>query len=216
MNKVVLLLCCCVPSLAWADLLPPVHYELQERMKNDPQAYDRADQFCANKKVGSACAVPGNPFEGGGVGTCQTRADDKQRTIDSLCIFGDRREVLRNLPDRGYKGADEVCDMARRNPHSEAAADVRAEKLTCDQAATVPDRFCDGKAAGDPCAAEMSVAGSILSFPGRCGEKEERATYYSRGRQIKTRTVLICLPENPTVIEVGPSSPPGWLQRLLD
>ncbi len=159
-------------------------------MQDDPKTYDRADQFCARKSVGSPCSVPGNPFEGGGTGTCQTRLNDKQQTIDSLCTFGERREVRRNMPDRDYRGAEVICDKARRDPNAQDVVEFLVQnKITCGPTPTIPDQFCDGKAVGEACVAEMLVNGSISTYPGRCGEKDERVEFYSYG--YRTRVCLI-------------------------
>jgi hypothetical protein len=216
MNRLFWFLCFFLPSLALADTLPYWQIDLRQKMQNDPNTYDRADQFCAQKKVGSPCTIPGNPFEGGGTGTCQTRLNDRQPTIDSLCTFTGLREVMRKIPDRGYKGSEHTCDSARQNPSSRAADDIKNQNLTCGPTPTVPDQFCDGKAAGDTCMAEMQVDSAKFTYPGRCAESEDRAKFYSLGYNVKVRTVLLCLPENPVRIEIGPSSPPNWLQRMLE
>ncbi|OAN47434.1 hypothetical protein A6A04_20355 [Paramagnetospirillum marisnigri] len=59
----------------------------------------------------------------------------------------------------------------------------------------------------------MRVGNSASSYPGRCMERQEE-TFYSR--ILMTRTVMTCLPENPVVIDIKPSSPPSWLQRLIE
>lgn len=212
------LMLCCVPTLAWADLLPAVHYELKDRMRNNPQTYDRADQFCAKRRVGSPCVIPGNPFEGGGEGECQTSPNNQTRTIDSLCVRKERVEISREIPREGYKGSDAYCERDRKEAAAHAASPYaqfpRPVLYGCGPTSTVPDRFCNGKVPGDACTAEVKVDDTVSSFAGRCMERHEEAIVISR--EVMTRTVLLCLPEKPVVIDISPSSPPNWFQRLFE
>ena len=44
---------------ASADVLPPQAIETEHRLRENPQAFDRADQFCTGRSVGDACQMPG-------------------------------------------------------------------------------------------------------------------------------------------------------------
>ena len=47
-----------IGSAARADVIPPGVREAEQRLRDNPKAFDRVDQFCAQRKVGAACTLP--------------------------------------------------------------------------------------------------------------------------------------------------------------
>ncbi len=209
-----LMVACLLPSLAWADTLPNSVYQARERMEQDPGHYDRADQFCDEKKVGSSCVIPGNPFEGGGNGTCRTSANRNSGAIESRCTLNNMPEVLGSLPDGGYRAPESICENGGlKEPFADA---FRNKNLSCHATPVVSDQYCSGKAVGSPCHAEVRSGSTESKYPGVCAESEDSHRLYYHGYVRVTRTVLTCRPEKSVIINIQESSPPGWLRRLLD
>ena len=209
-----LMVACFLPSLAWADTLPNSVIQARERMEQDPGHYDRADQFCAEKKVGSSCVIPGNPFEGGGNGTCRTSPNRDSGAIESRCALNYRPEVLGSLPDGGYRAPETICENGEiKEPFARAFS---SENLSCLATPVVSDKYCSGKAVGSPCSVDVRSESAESKYPGLCAESEDSRRLYYHGYMRVTRTVLTCRPEKPVIINIRESSPPGWLRRLLD
>ena len=142
-----LLLCLlyCLPGLARADVLPPDLAAIYLKARENPKAYDRADQFCDGRSIGSPCEIPGNPFEGGGSGHCTQDINSASRSLDALCKLDDPPLIDRQTPEGGFQVSKELCDMASKNP--DLASNLRSMDVRCDlpPATLTPDRFCQGR-----------------------------------------------------------------------
>lgn len=209
-----LMVACLLPSFAWADTLPSSVLQARERMEQEPEYYDHADQFCAEKRVGSPCVIPGNPFEGGGLGICRTWASRDGGAIESRCTLTYRSGVLGTLPDSTYQAPESMCENGEAK--QSYAQLFRHENATCGVPTVISDKYCGGKHVGDDCIADVRSGASVSSYPGICLEKQDLRGRYYYGRVTLRRTVLTCSPEKPVIINIRESSPPNWLRRLLE
>lgn len=207
-----LVLCFAGPALA--DVLPPAAFLLQQRASKNPDAYDRADAWCAGKAIGSACEVPGNAFEGGGKGRCEQVSNRENHTLDARCQIAATPVIERKLPEGGYVVDKRLCELARNDPAM--ANSLKREQASCSPQPALADQFCAGKKAGDACQAEAQVEGVRTSFAGRCQAETEEGHFYHYGHNTKQRAVTLCQPATPARHDMQASSPPGWLQKLIN
>jgi hypothetical protein len=214
--RLLLCLLCCLPGLARADVLPPDLAAIYLKARENPKAYDRADQFCDGRSIGSPCEIPGNPFEGGGSGHCTQDINSASRSLDALCKLDDPPLIDRQTPEGGFQVSKELCDMASKNP--DLASNLRSMDVRCDlpPATLTPDRFCQGRKPGDACQVQLRQADRNLSFAGRCTEETQERRFYIYGNRYKQRQVLLCQPEHPVIRDYRRSSPPGWLKKLFE
>ena len=212
-----LLLCLllALPGLAGADVLPPDLAAIYLKARENPKAYDRADQFCDGRSIGTPCEIPGNPFEGGGSGHCAQEVNTASRSLDARCKLDDPPSLERQLPEGGFQVSKDLCDMASKNP--DLANNLRSMDVSCEPAAAaIPDRFCQGRKPGDACQVQLGQGGRNLSFSGRCTEETQERRFYMYGNRYKQRQVLLCQPEHPVIRDYRRSSPPGWLKKLFE
>lgn len=173
-----------------ADILPRGAMEARERFARHKQVFDRTDQYCHGKAIGTACEIPGTAFEGGGKGSCQRDLPDRASEIDLRCALKFPAEIDRQVPDGPFRKDLRRCDGSPENPGED-------EGFTCADPAPVADRFCAGQKENDPCSARFLVAGKEQSESGRCGMRTEEHRYYQYGYRTATRRVLQCLPVHP-------------------
>lgn len=211
--KITLMVACLLPSLALADTLPYSVFQARERMEQEPEYYERADQFCAEKRVGSPCVIPGNPFEGGGNGTCRT-SPSSSGAIESRCTLTYRPTVLDSLPDGSYRAPELMCENGKLKKTYESTNSDGI--ISCNTVNITSDKYCNGKSANDSCVANVNYGTSTAAYQGICREKEDIRRIYSYGYITLKRTILTCSPENPVIINTQESSPPSWLRRLFE
>ena len=178
---------------ASADVLPPQAIETEHRLRENPQAFDRADQFCTGRSVGDACQMPGTALAGGGAGVCRNGIDVSRTRIDLRCERTAKVSLERGLPAEGFVLPAYFCE----NP--EGAAIVRSRGFSCTPAAQPPhDRFCQGRGIGAACTALLTVDGTPVRDAGVCARITESAPrFYFRGWQIARREVVNCVSPEP-------------------
>ena len=178
---------------ASADVLPPQAIETEHRLRENPQAFDRADQFCTGRSVGDACQMPGTALAGGGAGVCRNGIDVSRTRIDLRCERTAKVSLERGLPAEGFVLPAYFCE----NP--EGAAIVRSRGFSSTPAAQPPhDRFCQGRGIGAACTALLTVDGTPVRDAGVCARITESAPrFYFRGWQIARREVVNCVSPEP-------------------
>lgn len=191
---------------AQADLLPPGAQQAQQRLRDNPKAFDRADTFCAGRKVGAVCTIPGDVLAGGGAGICRNALDATGTQIDLSCERSAKVVIDRQLPAGGFAVAPELCAS------EEGASVVRGLGYACKPAAEpLRDRFCAGRAAGAACSVTLTVDGKPAQATGVCTPLTERsASFYFRGRHTATRSVLRCESAKPVERRYTPAT---WWQK---
>ena len=189
---------------ASADVLPPQAIETEHRLRENPQAFDRADQFCTGRSVGDACQMPGTALAGGGAGVCRNGIDVSRTRIDLRCERTAKVSLERGLPAEGFVLPAYFCE----NP--EGAAIVRSRGFSCTPAAQPPhDRFCQGRGIGAASTALLTVDGALVRDAGVCARITESAPrFYFRGWHIAQREAVNCVSSEP--IERRYKEVSGW------
>lgn len=171
---------------AMADLLPPAARDAAERLLKNKNAFDNVDSFCAGKKPGAACTMPGNPFGGGGDGICKNELNRSSNLIDLTCQHKELVFVFDpQLPEGGFVLEPMLCGNG---------LDLGSQFTCKPTLPPPPDRFCKEKKVGDACQAEVSVDGKRQFYPGICQKVSEKAGYYFQGRRTASREVIRCEP----------------------
>lgn len=184
-----------------ADLLPPQAARLSERFQRNPGSVDRTDELCDGRGIGDVCVIAGTPFEGGGPGRCERSINrNEYRFIDFRCTLQNPLQIDRQLPEGPFQADDDMCTDLSHEPDGEQT--LARLGLVCHRPAPISDRFCQGRAIGDSCVAEVRVADEIYPSKGICKSEIQTATPYYRGRRVTSRPVVLCGPA------VSPSSPP--------
>jgi len=174
-------------KIAAADVIPPHIAALENRMRENPDLFDRHDNFCSDKKPKDDCLIPGSRLAGGGNGLCRRSIDSAASTIDLSCELVDNVSIFRDLPPGGFVPDSRTCESPQ------TAEQLSRTPYPCKpQVAPYVDRFCRGKAVGDACAVELSVDGAKESNAGSCQKVTEKEGYYLYGRRIATRETIRC------------------------
>lgn len=198
---------------ALADVLPPMAFETRERARNDPNTYDQADTYCKGKQIGTACTMPGTVFDGGGAGICTQMVSDNYRTIDAVCKPQETFSINRAIPDSLFVIEGYSCtDAAQKSPLADV---LKREQITCTPQPLVADSFCRDLKEGDACTAQVTTRQGQQQFAGRCQTVEEYKRFYYQGRNAAVRKTLQCNSASPVQHALEKSSPPNWLQRLM-
>lgn len=210
MKRLQVLLLLALSVLAWTratgDVLPPRAAEAAERLRRNPDAFDRTDQFCKGRRRGDACEIAASPLAGGGAGTCRSAIDRAGSTIDLSCERADGYVLDRGLPEGGFVGDASLC----ANP---AATVPSGAPYSCKPLQPMPvDRFCAGKPVGSACSAEISRDGVRETHPGVCRTVEEQRGFYFQGRRVATREVVRCEAEG-SFERIY--TPVGWFEKLF-
>jgi hypothetical protein len=203
-----LLLALSVPAAtrATADVLPPRAAEAAERLRRNPDAFDRTDQFCKGRRRGDACEIAASPLAGGGGGTCRSAIDRAGSTIDLSCERADGYVLDRGLPEGGFVADASLCAGTAGQPPAGAP-------YACRPLQPMPvDRFCAGRPVGAACSAEISRDGARETHPGVCRTVEEQRGFYFQGRRVATREVVRC--EATSSFE-RVYTPVGWWEKLF-
>lgn len=192
---------------AVADVIPPHIAALENRMRENPELFDRHDNFCSDKKPDDECMIPGSRLAGGGNGVCRRTVNSGNSTIDLSCERVDYVNIFRDLPSGGFVPESRTCASPQ------LAEQLSRTPYACKpQAAPYVDRFCRGKSVGDACMVELSVGGARETNAGTCQQVTEKEGYYLYGRGVATRETIRCEASEPvkrTFSNVGP------LRKLL-
>jgi hypothetical protein len=192
---------------ARADIIPPGVREAEQRLRDDPKTFDRVDQFCAKRRVGAACAIPGDALAGGGVGVCRNGLDATRTQIDLRCERSASVVIERGLPEGGFTLPAYFCEVP------EGAEVARQRGYGCKPPAAPPhDRFCTARAVGAACEADLTVDGKLVRNAGVCARVTETAPrFYFRGWQVAKRDVVQCVSADPVVRDFKPAT---WWQKV--
>ncbi|MBO9538078.1 hypothetical protein [Herbaspirillum sp.] len=202
-----------LPTLA--DVIPPQAAEAAKRLAQNPNAFDRADQYCKDKKVGNACSIPGNPFAGGGEGICRNELNRNSSTIDLNCERATSPIIERGLPSGGFLADDTLCSAYATDTYSNGIPIKKTlpmSELTCTPGPVLKDRFCADKENGAACTVELQSGGKKQEFPGVCKQEVESISLYFQGRRKASRMVLACQP--PDDLPPRTYTPATWWQKL--
>ncbi|WP_255990114.1 hypothetical protein [Chitinolyticbacter albus] len=198
----------CYCGQAAADVLPPQAASAAERLRNNPKAFDRYDNFCAGKKSGDACVIPGTAFAGGGNGRCDNDINRKTYTIDLHCVREGYVTIERQLPEGGFVHDEQLCRSKAAHESEEPAPKWNCTPLT----PTPSDAFCKGKSINSACTVELTYKGALQRDEGVCKEIVETERFYYQGRREATRKVIQCMPKEEFTRSFTPAS---WWQKLL-
>ncbi|MFA6189635.1 MAG: hypothetical protein WC680_10205 [Sulfuricurvum sp.] len=97
----------CLSSSLCADVISPTVQAARDRLSNNPNVYDRVDNFCQGKKPRDACTIIGSVISGGGEGVCSNAPKDSD-IIDLRCIRTNHVDIYRAIPD-GENQSDRFC-----------------------------------------------------------------------------------------------------------
>lgn len=190
-----------------ADVLPPQRVEAEERLRQNPKAFDRVDRFCAGRAVGAACTIPGDALAGGGAGLCRNSITMPEGQIDLRCERSTKVEIDRGLPSTGFAVPPHVCQVP------EGAEVARRLGFGCTPSPRpLEDRFCRGRAVGAACEVALRVDDRPLRSTGVCARVTESAPrFYFRGWHVAKRAVVQCVSAQPVQHEMKPLS---WWQKV--
>ena len=193
LKRLLCLLCILWSTAPYADLLPPQAAGMAERFTSNPNAFDRSDAWCEDRRVGARCEIPGNAFEGGGTGLCERYAHRVDFQIDLLCALKPLPRIERDFPVGPWQADASLCELAA---HSESTAEsLHGQGWVCTEPPLVADRFCTGRVAGQACVAEIMLESRSERFDGFCQRQIETQRAYYQGRKELMRPTLQCLPE---------------------
>lgn len=192
--------------VARADVIPPAVMQAEQRLRDNPKAFDRADQFCAKRAVGAACSIPGDALAGGGAGVCRNGLDATRTQLELRCERSAKVVIDRGLPEGGFTLPAYFCEVP------EGAEVARERGYGCKPPAQPPhDRFCAGRSAGAACEAALTVDGKTVRNAGVCARVTEQAPrFYFRGWQVAKRDVVQCVSAKPVERVFQPAS---WWQK---
>ena len=174
-------------GLAMADLIPPQAEAAAKRLQDRPRSFDRADNFCLNKKPGAACTIAGSHLAEGGEGVCDNRINTSLGSIDLVCLRTAEVEIDRGLPEGGFVADKVLCDPADR------LAWEGKQPWNCKPLQPRPaDRFCQGKAVGASCTVSLRYQGQPEQHEGICRTVTEEQRYYYAGNRVRSREVIRC------------------------
>lgn len=206
-------------ALAWtaaqADLLPRQAVELDQRFSRNPDAFDRTDPWCDGHGVNDRCVVPGNALEGGGRGQCLRSIDRPgYRYIDLKCALSPSPRIDRGLPDARWHAGEDLC-KGRGGAARDAMREAQVQALgwTCAEPPVVSDRFCQGRAPGDACIADVVVGNDVEHAAGICKRTVESMSAYHQGPRTLTRTLVLCVSEHSPAS--SPLTPVGAWRKLF-
>lgn len=102
----------CLSAFLSADVISPMVQATRDRLSNNPNIYDRVDNFCQGKKPRDACTISGPVISGGGEGTCiNAQTNSYSTTIDLSCVRTKYVEIDRQLSESGLK--DRFCTFVK-------------------------------------------------------------------------------------------------------
>ncbi len=209
--KYLAVLAWCMPAFVQADVISPRVQAARERLAANPNLFDRFDTFCAGKRNGSACVIPGTTFSGGGKGVCTTDLDGEDSGIDLTCVRTGLVAIDRKLPAGGFVHDEYMCGLkARATTDKDLLKESR--HWNCTPLKLPPtDIFCKDKTVGNRCTVELDYQGNKESHDGVCKVVTETNRFYYHGHRTSTRDVIQCEPEHPVMHQYTPAS---WRQKL--
>ena len=208
MRPLSILLACtlaCACHFASADLISPQIQAARDRLRENPNTYDRVDNFCTGKKPGEACLITGSVFSGGGSGSCNNVINENGAIIDLTCVRTDEVSIDRKLPEDGFVNDPELC---KRGADRESGQQWNCKPMV----PTPSDRFCKGKKLGGPCVVELVYQGRNEQGEGICQKIVETESFYFEGHRTATRQVIRCEPPSLSPRTYNPAS---WRQKLF-
>jgi hypothetical protein len=210
LSRCVAILIFCLPNFALADLIPPQVQAARERLQANPDAFDRFDTFCAGKRRGNACEIPGSTFAGGGKGVCTNAINGERSSIDLSCVRSGAVEIDRKLPKGGFVHDEALC---RRQATAVTEADRQdSRQWNCTPLQPTPaDRFCEGKTINGACTVELVYQGKVERHDGVCKTVTETESFYFQGRRTARRDVIQCEPDKTVRHEYAPAA---WWKKL--
>ena len=171
-----------------ADVIPFEVEEAEKRFDTNPKAYERVDQYCINKKINETCSVPGNLFEGGGVGKCERELKSERDYISLTCTLQNSVTIHRQIPDGEFRYDDSICRSLLK-------------VYSCKEPPIVTDQFCRLKKVDETCTIELTSDGYVPEkFQGVCKINIQEKHYWEHRREYRTATrrILTCDPAQPT------------------
>jgi hypothetical protein len=174
---------------ASADVLPPQAIETEHRLRENPQAFDRADQFCTGRSVGDACQMPGTALAGGGAGVCRNGIDSSRTRIDLRCERTAKVSLERGLPAEGFVLPAYFCE----NPEGAAIARSRGSPPTI-----VSVRVAGSVPPAPPCSRSMARRCGMQAFA-RASRNPRRASISAVGTSLNARSST-AFPQNPSSV----------------
>lgn len=182
-----LLLLAAMPYTSWADLIPPQAQAAAQRLRDNPQSFDRTDNYCQDRKPGAACTIAGSRLAGGGEGVCENRVNSSLGSIDLLCRRSNEVSIDRGLPEGGFVADSDLCKP------SDTEAWEGKRPWNCRPLKPAPaDRFCRDQAVGASCVVSLRYQGQLEQQTGVCKTVTEEEGFYYMGRRVKTREVIRC------------------------
>jgi len=189
-----------LPHVALANVVIPPEDKIMTEAAWERAAqgqYDQADPFCSGKALRADCLVPGNPFEGGGRGRCEAGVsilhdkDGKKGLVTARCVVRTRYPL-----DSGIAPAQYRWTLPSALCQADPAATLKG--VDC-RGGVEADRFCRGKAPGEPCVVDLVAEGEGKpdSFPGTCAVEAIGSTLAVDGRLVAiSADLLLCRTPN--------------------
>jgi len=199
---------CTVPALA--DLIPPEAEAAAKRLRANPKAFDRTDEYCTDKKVGEACTIPGSAFAGGGEGVCKNDLN-RAGTIDLSCKREGFMNIDRKYPEGGFVADATICRELEQRKRENTPYPPEWNCTPLDPTPT--DQFCAGKAVGAACTVTLSYLGKPEQAQGVCKHDLQQQGFYYQGRRTLSRLVIECQPAE--ALPERKYTPVGWWQKLM-
>jgi hypothetical protein len=216
--QVIFLLLLAVCSIcARADMISPDVERARERLKNNPNVYDRVDDYCKDRKPGAVCSIPGPTFAGGGEGVCRNEYSSSSPTIDLSCVRSGEVQIDRKLPDGGFvhdaslcsRPKDKDCGFGKEIPGGPECP----SRWNCKPMKPTPaDQFCRSKGVGSACTVELIYLGRSERHEGICTIIVETERFYYQGHREAKRDVIRC---EPPPVAPRNYSPVSWQQKLF-
>jgi hypothetical protein len=206
----------CVIATVYADVLSLDAENAQQRMQENPDIYDRVDDFCRDRKPQMACTISGSTFSGGGTGTCVREYSGKSKTIDLYCVRTSEVLIDRQLPDNRFVDDEDLCstnwDDCGKFGTVHNGVECKSPWNCTPLTPTPHDQFCKGKVVGNQCTVVLNYLGKEERHQGLCKTTIETDTFYHRGYHTRTSRVINCeppseAPRNFTTVK--------WFNKLL-
>ncbi len=189
---------------AHADVMPPQMGRAEERLRENPDTYDRVDNYCKGKKPKAVCLIAGSTFAGGGEGTCVNRIRG-DGNIDLTCERSEKAWIERKLPEGGFVADHDLC-MGRHGK-------LEGTEYNCTPLDPSPsDQFCTGRRVGGACTVVLTYKGKTEKHAGICRNVTETESFYHWGHREATREVIRCEPPS---IPQRTFEPVSWAQKLI-
>lgn len=101
-----MILIICLSNFLYADIIIPKVQDARDRLKSNPDVYDRVDNLCQGKNPKDRCTISGPVISGGGEGTCINALTND--TIDLMCVRTKYVIIDKQIPF-GEMKSDRFC-----------------------------------------------------------------------------------------------------------